>query len=159
MAKKAYCRMQLLSKLRYIGVRIEDLLDTYCLFIRSILEYSSVAFHSSLNDRQTRKLESIQVTALKICLRENFVSANAAREMTGISLLSDRRELRCSKFARQCILHPQHKDLFPLNPVHTYKTRTSEKYHVNHARTEFYKNSAVIYCQNLLNKLSREGKA
>ena len=42
----AYSRMSLLTKLRYVGVCTDDLLDVYSLFIRSVAEYCSVAFHS-----------------------------------------------------------------------------------------------------------------
>ena len=45
------------TKLKYVGVSIKDLLDTYILFIRSVTEYFSVAFHSSLNQEQNNKLE------------------------------------------------------------------------------------------------------
>ena len=43
--KKAYSRLSMLTKLKYVGVKIEDLVDIYILFIRSISEYCSVAYH------------------------------------------------------------------------------------------------------------------
>ena len=45
---KAYKRMSLLTKLKYVGVKTEDLINVYILFIRSITEYCSVLFHTSL---------------------------------------------------------------------------------------------------------------
>ena len=39
---KAYSRVSMLTKLKYVGVKIEDLLDIYTLYIRSITEYCSV---------------------------------------------------------------------------------------------------------------------
>jgi hypothetical protein len=45
---KAFARMSLITKLKYVGVKTKDLIDIYKLFIRSLLEYCSVAFHSSL---------------------------------------------------------------------------------------------------------------
>ena len=71
--------MQLLSKLKYVGVSIEDLIEIYCLYIRSLLEYSSVVFHSSLTDLQTKQLEAVQTTSLRVILCENFMSLSAAR--------------------------------------------------------------------------------
>ena len=50
----------MLTKLKYAGVRIEDLLDIYILFIRSVTEYCAVVFHSSLTIEQSNKLEMIQ---------------------------------------------------------------------------------------------------
>ena len=37
--KKAYSRLSMITKLKYVGVKTEDLLDIYILFIRSIVEY------------------------------------------------------------------------------------------------------------------------
>ena len=67
---KAYSRMQMITKLKYVGVKTEDLLDIYVLYIRSIAEYCSVAFHSSLTIELSDKLERIQRTSLKIILGE-----------------------------------------------------------------------------------------
>ena len=70
---KAYSRMQLLTKLKYVGVSIEDLVDIFIKFIRSIAEYCSAAFHSSLTAEQSSKLERIQKTSLKIILGDMYI--------------------------------------------------------------------------------------
>ena len=75
---KAYSRVSMLTKLKYIGVKVEDLLDIYALFIRSVVEYCSVAFHSSPTIEQTNDLERIQKVCLKIILGDNFVDYSAA---------------------------------------------------------------------------------
>jgi hypothetical protein len=64
---KVFSRVSMLTKLKYIGVKVEDL------FIRSVVEYCSVAFHSSLTIEQTNDLERIQKVCLKIILGDNFV--------------------------------------------------------------------------------------
>ena len=43
--KRAYARMTMLTKLKYVGVPTPDLLDIYILYIRSLLEYCSVVWH------------------------------------------------------------------------------------------------------------------
>ena len=55
--KKAYARMTMLTKLKYAGVPKEDLITVYILYIRSLLEYCSVVWHSTLNDEQCNNLE------------------------------------------------------------------------------------------------------
>ena len=45
----------------------------------------------------------------------------------------------------------QTKHFFPLNPDALHDLRNPEKYIVNFAHTENYRNSAVPYCQRLLN--------
>ena len=62
MVKKAYSRLSVISKLKYVGVSTEDLLDVYVLFIRSIVEYCAVVWHSSLTSEQSNSLEMIQKT-------------------------------------------------------------------------------------------------
>ena len=47
LCKKAFARMTMLTKFKYVGTAQEDLLDIYSLYIRSILEYCSVVWHST----------------------------------------------------------------------------------------------------------------
>ena len=70
--KKSYSRMHILSKLKYAGIKNGDLIDIYKLFIRSIPEYCSAVFHSSLTQQQVKKIEAIQSTSLKIILETDY---------------------------------------------------------------------------------------
>ena len=53
---KAFSRVRMLSQLKYAGISREDLLTIYKLFIRSVTEYCSVVFHSSLTQKQEQKI-------------------------------------------------------------------------------------------------------
>ena len=64
--KRAYSRLSMLTKLKYVGVSREDLLDTYILLIRSVTEYCAVVFHSSLTQEESRKLEQPENMPLSI---------------------------------------------------------------------------------------------
>jgi hypothetical protein len=151
LCKSAYSRVSMLTKLRYIGVSTEDLLDIYRLFVRSRAEYMSVLWHSSLTIKESHKIENIQKTSLKVILQESYIDYLTALEMTGLSLLSVRRQVRCLTFAKRCLKNPDSITMFPVNPEYTHDLRNVEKYHVNFAHTENYKKSAVPYCQRLLN--------
>ena len=74
--KQAYSRLSMLTRLKYVGVPIEDLITVYVLFIRSVTEYCSVVYHSRLTEEQTNKLERIQKTCLKVILSEMYVDFN-----------------------------------------------------------------------------------
>ena len=149
---KAYARLTMITKLKYVGTKIEDLIDIYILFIRSIIEYCSVVFHSSLTQAQEQKLERIQKTCLRVILGEMYISYEAALEMTGLQTLKDRREKRCLDFSLKCIKHPKNQRIFPRNNIKFGQNQqTREAFHVNWARTERYKESAIPYCQRLLN--------
>ena len=89
--QKAYSRLSMITKLKYVGVSLEDLLDIYTLFIRSVTEYCAVAFHSTLTQQQNDKLEKIQKTCLKVILGDNYIDYTVALEMCGLQTLSERR--------------------------------------------------------------------
>ena len=150
--KRAYSRLSMITKLKYVGVSLEDLLDIYILFIRSVTEYCAVAFHSSLTQDQSDKLEGIQKTCLKVILGEMYVNYQAALEMCGLQTLYGRRQKRCLDFAIKSVKHPRNRRLFPLNPVsNDHFLREKQLFRVNFARTDAYKDSTIPYCQRLLN--------
>ena len=81
----------MITKLKYVGVSQQDLLDIYILFIRSVVEYCSVLFHSSLTQDQTNKLERIQNTCLKVILGEEYEDYKNALKISNLDTLSDPR--------------------------------------------------------------------
>ena len=150
--KQAYSRLPMLTRLKYVGVNTDDLIHIYILYIRSVTEYCSVVFHSRLTGEQTNKIERIQRTCLKIILGDMYLDYTSALEMSGLEKLSERRQKRCLDFSLKAIKHPRNSRIFPLaeqNP--TYNVRNSEKFKVNFGRTSTYMESAVPYCQRLLN--------
>ena len=154
LCKKAYARISMLTKLRYAGVSIEDLLHIYKQYIRTKLEYCSVVFHSSLTVQQSASLERCQAVCLRVILQDNYISHSAALEMTGLDLLADRRKARCLSFSLKCTKDTYNARFFPRNPNldHTLEARKREEFKVNFCRTKQYLNSAIPYCQRLLNK-------
>ena len=155
LCKSAYSRISMLTKLKYVGVSTEDLLEIYSLFIRSRAEYVSVVWHSSLTVEQTRKIENIQKTSLKIILGQDFIDYPTALEWCGLKELSVRRQNRCLSFARSALKYPVGARMFPTNQEHDQNVRNREKYKVNFAHTVNYRQSAVPFCQRLLNEDTR----
>ena len=98
--KKAFSQIGMLTKLKYVGVHIEYLIEIYCLFIRSKAEYCSAVFGSSLTQAQERKLTNIKKISPRIILQENYVSYEAALEMTGLSSLKERHAAHLLAFAK-----------------------------------------------------------
>ena len=66
---KAFSRISMITKLKYVGVGTDDLMDIYKLYIRSIVEYCSVVWHSSLTEELSRKLEMVQKNMLESHIR------------------------------------------------------------------------------------------
>ena len=92
------------------------LLDVYKLYIRSILEYCSVVWHSTLTVTQNKDIENIQKLCLKIIFGEDYSGYQHALKLTELDRLNDRRHERCLKFGLKSLLHPKHCALFPVNP-------------------------------------------
>ena len=144
--------MRLLHKLVKFSVSVDDLVNIYILYIRSILEQSCQVWHSSLTLENFQDLEQVQKNALRIILQDDYQSYSNALSMTGLSTLFERQSNLCLRFAKSCVKNKQTNDMFPLNPVsHNYdiKTRSREKYFVTLARTERLKSSAIPYMQRL----------
>jgi hypothetical protein len=157
--RKAYPRIRMLSKLKYVGVPIEDLIMLYSLHIRSVTEYCSTAFHSSLSQRSSNKLEAIQKTCLRVILGEMFIDYSSALEMCSIKSLLDRRENRSLSFAIKCTKHTNNMSMFPLNPSQdTHTVRHREKFLVNKSHTTKYMKSTIPYLQRRLNSYTEKLK-
>ena len=150
--KRAFSRMTMLSRLRYAGITKDDLLTIYKLFIRSTVEYCSVAFHSALTQEQTRKIELIQKTSLKIILGSEYDSYESALSSCSLDTLFKRRSERMLKFSIKCTQDKFNKKIFPCNT----NTKNKEHFIVNFARTNKYLKSAVPQCQRLLNATAKE---
>ena len=149
----------MLTKLKYVGVKIPDLLEIYCLFVRSRAEYCAVAFHSSLTQEQSRKIENIQRTSLKIILQENYTDYASACDLVGLPPLSLRRESRCLSFARRCLKTDEMAKHFPLTPdLPNIELRNRERFIVNRSHGEKYLRSTIPYCQRKLNEFSQGAK-
>ena len=152
LCKKAYARMTILTKLKYVGTPVEDLIDVYILYIRSILEYCSVVWHSTLTVQQCTDIEKVQKLCLKIILGAEYSGYENSLEMCGLERLNVRRESRCLKFGLKSLLHPVHSNLFPVNPQVMLNNPIREHFQVNWAKTESYRMSTVPYIQRMLNE-------
>ena len=106
LCKKAYARITMLTKLKYVGVKTEELVNIYILYVRSLLEYCAVVWHSTLTVEQKNNIESVQKLCLKIILGPEYTSYEDALQLTGIESLFARREKRCLQYALKSLLHP-----------------------------------------------------
>ena len=150
--KRAYARISMITKLKYVGVSEDDLIDVYCLYVRSLLEYCCVVWHSTLTLEQSADLERVQKTSLKIILGDRYSGYSESLKICNLQTLSSRRENRCLTFGIKAVKHAKHTKLFPLSDESDHDLRRVEKFQVNYARTSAYKLSSVPYIQRLLNK-------
>ena len=151
--KKANMRLELLRRVASFGASTEDLKKIYILYVRSVLEHSSVVWHSSLTSENSDDIERIQKSAVRIIMRNINIDYQKALDFLELDLLSERRKHLCLQFARKCLKDEKLKDLFPLRKnIHNMKIRNPEKYLVQKAKTDRLQKSPIIYMQYLLNQ-------
>ena len=121
-----------MKKLFEFNVPMVDLINIYILFTRSILEQSSVVWHSSITEGESDDLERVQKVSLRIILKEKYESYDNALKITGLDKLSDRRTQLGLNFAKNSVKNDKVSSMFPLNPSgYNMVTRNPEKFHVH----------------------------
>ena len=149
---KANSRLHFLRQLKRAGVPTDDMLAYYIGEIRSVLEYAAPAWHSSLTDELSDKLENIQKRALRIVYGGSKFSDNSYDRFCNeisVAPLVVRRETLTSNFFQKildrtnCLHHliPARRDV-----AHVGRLRNYNPYHIPFARTEKFRNSFIMYC-------------
>ena len=156
--KRAFARISMLTKLKYVGVSTPDLVDVFSLFIRSLLEYCCVVWHSTLTQEQSYDIERVQRTALKVILGEEYIDYQTSLSRCGLETLHSRRQKRCLTFGLRSLKHSKHKAMFPPTNQDGLEVRLKNKFHVNFAHKTRYQKSTISYIQNMLNEYFRNKK-
>ena len=90
--------MQLLRKVAEFASSIEDKKNIYVLYVRSIMEQSSVVWQENAED-----LERVQKAALRIIIGKECMNYDDALLKADMESLEDRREKLCKNFAEKSI--------------------------------------------------------
>jgi hypothetical protein len=136
--------MIILKNLFHFNLPIEEMIDIYYLYIRSVVEQSAVVWHSSLTKGEQLDIERVQMVALRIILKEQYTGYSDALEFAGIETLKARRGKLCLNFAKKCVKSSLTSDMFPMNET-KINTRKPEKYYVHPAKTDRLANYAIPY--------------
>ena len=99
MIMKANRRLFMLRTLKRFGFDKDELCVVYSGYVRPILEYAAVVWHSSISAKQINDIESMQKRACRIILGNSYNSYCEALEICKFQSLSERREDHCRKFA------------------------------------------------------------
>ena len=145
--------MELLRRVSAFSPSDEDMKTIYILFIRSLLEQSAPVWHSSLTEQDSTALERVQKSAVRIILGNRYLGYKKSLQKLDLQTLNERREELCLNFAQKCLKNIKTKHMFPINvKSHHMATRKNEKYKIEHANTERFRKSSIIYMQHLLNQ-------
>ena len=140
--------MTILRKLSEFDIPVKDMVQIYCLYIRSVLEYNSCVWYSTITQQEKDDLERVQKCSLKLILKEDYTEYNQALDYLELTELSTRRGKMALNFAKKCVKSDRFFNLFPLNQS---DTRKSEMYKVQFARNSRLQNSTLPAMQRLLN--------
>jgi hypothetical protein len=111
--KKVTKNMWLLLRFRDMGANREQLLSLWQQKGRSILEFASPVFFSTLTGEQSKEIEDCQRKAFAIILQTDYYSYSRALDMLGQEKLSVRRTAAAIKFGEKCVVNPKHTDMLP----------------------------------------------
>ena len=145
--------MSILRNLSNFNVPIKDLLHIYKLYIRSVIEQSSVVWSSSITTEEMDAYERTQRIAMKLIYQQNYVSYDFALSLSNLPKISERFAILRLKFALKCSQNEKTSYMFPLNTNHdTIKTRHREVYKVPFASHTWVQASAIPVMSKQLNE-------
>ena len=147
--KRAYTRMELLRKVAEFTTSVEEKREIYIMYIRSILEQSSVVWHSSLSSENAEDLERVQKATVRLILGNKYENYEDGLIKANVDSLNVRRDVLCRKFAIKCIKsdNPRVKNMFPQKEnKHAMAFRKNEKFEVNFSKTGRLENHLFLIC-------------
>ena len=148
--------MQILKIMSTFSPPINDLKQIYIMYIRSCLEQSSVVWSTSLTKENILDLERVQKNALRIILKQNYMTYHHALEYLNMQTLEDRRVFLLKKFTLKNMNNKYFSEYFKYNKkTHDMRTRKSYKYEMLKNNTERYKKSTIPAMQRLINRKLR----
>ena len=149
---KANARMIIVRKLVEFSIPFEDLVNLYCIFIRSILEFNSVVWFSSISEEESLDLERVQKNVCRLILKNNYINYDQALTLLKLDTLRDRRSKLALKFAEKCLKNDDMKHLFPKNSHSNHNLRKTEEFQVKFAYSKRLFKSSIPTLQRMLNQ-------
>ena len=101
MVKKARKRLWILRRMRKLGLDNTVLKDVYIKEIRSVLEFAAPVWTGALIKNESKKIENVQKTVLKLILQNKYKDYITACEDLNLASLQKRREKLCLNFAKK----------------------------------------------------------
>ena len=144
--------MTILRNLYEFDIPQKDLVMIYAQYIWSILEYNSNVWFSNLTEEEKDDIERVQKVALKIIMKEKYISYEQALEDLNLDTLQNRRLMLAERFAKKCAKSDKFQNMFPMNQKDDLNLRDPETHNVNFASKGRLFKSAIPAMQWLLNK-------
>ena len=151
--KKVTKNLWLLIRFRDMGANREQLVSLWHQKGRSILEFASPVFFSTITVEQSRDIENCQRKAFAIILQKDYKNYEQALKTLVQEKLVDRRLTAAIKFGEKCLVNPKHEDMFPRSQPGRQNIRAERKpFEEYFCRTARYYKSSIPAITRLLNE-------
>ena len=152
--RKLKSRVWALRHLKKNGFNQQELVKVYKTMVCPIVEYCSSVYHALITEHGSHELERIQMQALK-CIFGRKISYAKLLDITGVELLSSRREAAFIKLAQKMSESTRFSRWFPLRLYRdgVQVRRTEEKFKIYRASTGRCLNSPLNLMRRELKKL------
>ena len=144
--------MIILRKLIKFPVPPNYLVMLYCQIIRSILEFNSSVWFSSITDEEADDLERVQKNAWRVILKDRYEDYETALNCLNLQNLRERRKRLALKFGKKCLQIEEMKGLLQESKKTEYNLRNQEQFDVKFAAGQRLYKSAIPTIQRLMNK-------
>ena len=104
---KAKTPLFFLRRLKLLGANTDTLVETYKLFIRSILEYAAPLWDGAISEQSNKLLESIEKISLKIILCQEYKTYEDSLTKVNLTTLKFRRSIITRKCAYNISINPK----------------------------------------------------
>ena len=154
MLKRANKRMFMLCTLKRFGFSSDELRVVYGGYVRPILEYTDVVWHSSITFKQSRDIESIQRRKCRIIFGNSYEPYVDALGICQFDSLFERMENHCHRFAEGLPNNERTKSLLPPSrfECHGRSLRNSANISKIPVRKKRFENSPIHYFIKILDK-------
>ena len=155
--EKVRVRIWMMYHLKRAGFRGRNLYRLYCCYLRTLVEYCSVVYHSLLTATQSEVLERLHRQAIRICYgNDEPVADIMANE--GIETLESRRLRRCDAFVRKASTNPNFSGRwFGRRPEAGYDLRRRREIFEPRAGSTRWFNSPLSFLRRRANQLGIGG--
>ena len=151
--RKFRARFWALIHLKKAGFKGRELFDLYSIFVRPVIEFCGIIYHSLLTSGQTADLERLQRQVVKLAFGWD-ISYSEACDKYDIETLEQRRKNSVDKFVIKTTNSERFaENWYPLRITEGPEIRDRRVYYETFAKTKRYYNSPLAYMRRRANDL------
>ena len=146
-------KLFMLRTLKKFGFSSKELSTVYKGYVRPILEYADVVWHSGITKKQSKEIEHVKKRVCRIIQGNNYTSYSESLVACELDSLADRRREHCVNFAQDLVHNIRTESIMPptRQMSHGRTLRNSHHFSSLPARTSRFYNSPVPFFIRILN--------